>query len=336
MSKRFRVLVSTEHAYDVVEYFGDSFDAVDTGSTLPLSETELQARLKDCDALVAVIEDRIDERLLTACPNLKVVANVAVGYDNVDIAAANKHGVLICNTPGVLDGTTADLAFALLLACARRIVEAHRYVQDGQWQRWTADLLLGTDVGAKTLGIIGLGRIGQAMAKRARGFDMKLLYSQRNRAPVAVEESLQAQYVSMPELLQQSDFISIHCPLTADTKNLIGEREFAMMKPQCFLINTARGAIVNEEAMIAALQSKRIAGAGLDVFAREPQVPAALLKMDNVVMAPHIGSASVETRSAMARLAADGVINGLQSKLPKNAVNPQVWPRLLERLKVYS
>jgi glyoxylate reductase len=336
MTTKSRVFISALQACNLVDYFGDAYDAVDSGRNLPLESTELLKHLKDRDALVSVIEDDIDEKLLSACPRLKVVANVAVGYDNVDIAAANKRGVLICNTPGVLDATTADLAFALLLASARRVVEAHRYVLEGKWQRWTTDLMLGTDVGGKTLGIIGLGRIGQAMARRARGFGMPLLYSQRNRAATALEQELQAEYVPLDDLLKRSDFVSVHCPLTPDTRNLLGEREFALMKPQSFFINTARGAIVDEPALVSALQTKKIAGAGLDVFANEPQVPPALLKMDNVVVAPHMGSASVETRATMARLAADGVIGALQSKLPANAVNPEVWPKFLERLNVYS
>jgi glyoxylate reductase len=299
----------------------------------PISFDELMVGLAGVDGVVSVIPDRFDDEVFKRFPSLKVVANVAVGYDNIDVPAANAHGVLVVNTPGVLDNTTADLAFALLLGAARRIVEADQYVRAGKWDTWTFDLLLGTDLGGKTIGIIGLGRIGQAMARRAVAFGMKVIYSGRNRVSPDVEKSLGgARHVPLEELLRSSDFISVHCPLNSSTRHLLSAPQFALMKPSCILVNTARGAIIDEPAMVHALTSGQIHAAGLDVFETEPDVTPALLSLPNVVLAPHIGSASVETRSAMADLAVDGLLSGLSGKLPPNAVNPEVWPKFIERL----
>ncbi|HEY9789804.1 MAG TPA: D-glycerate dehydrogenase [Candidatus Obscuribacterales bacterium] len=328
----YKALISTLHAGDLVAYMQPQVAAISGGSHEPLSRQQLIERLRDCDALVSVIEDRIDDELLAAHPKLKVVANVAVGFDNVDVPAATKRGVLICNTPGVLDQTTADLGFALLLAVARRVVEADKFVREGKWMRWTSNLMLGTDLRGKTLGIIGLGRIGKEMALRAIACGMKIIYHQRHQATPLVEKGLQARLVPMEELLRESDVISIHCPLSKETRHLIGRDQFALMKPGCILINTARGAIVDEPALVQALQEGTLKGAGLDVFENEPSVPEELLKMDNVVLAPHMGSASVETRWAMATLAADGVLSALGGALPANAVNPEVWPHFYKRL----
>jgi glyoxylate reductase len=296
------------------------------------SPQELLICLKDKDAVVCNLSEKIDAEVLAACPNLKLISNLAVGYDNVDVAAATAAGVLLLNTPGVLDNTTADLAFALLMACARRVVEADRYIRTGSWKSWQADLMLGVDVSGKTVGIVGMGRIGQAFARRARGFDMKVLYTGRKRQPPDIESKLQAQYVDMDELLLQSDFVSLHCPLTPQTRQLIGARELALLKPSCILINTARGAVVNQKALVEALLAKTIAGAGLDVFENEPEVPAELLTMPQVVLTPHIGSASVETRRAMGELAVNGLLAALSGKLPANAVNPEVWSTFAARL----
>jgi glyoxylate reductase len=332
MSER-NVFVSTLHACDVAVYIGKQARTTSGGSHKPLERAALLEGCRNADALIAVIEDTIDDSFFRACPNIKVVANVAVGFDNIDLTAAANHKVLICNTPGVLDKTTADLAFGLLLAAARRIAEADKYVRARKWQDWTSDLFLGSEVHGKTLGIIGLGRIGQAMARRAKGFDMRVVYTQRNRAAADLEQTLELQYLDLPELLAQADFISIHCPLNAGTRHLIGKAQFAQMKRGCIIINTSRGAVIDQVELIRALQSGTVAGAGLDVFENEPQVPAELIAMDNVVLCPHIGSASVDTRAAMAKLAADGVIAAFSEKLPANAVNPDVWPGCLDRLK---
>lgn len=334
MTKDFKVFMSLKHPGDAWEYLAEHTTATSTHSPVPISHDVLMENVADVDAIVSVIPDRFDDAVFAKLPRLKVLANVAVGFDNIDIPAATKRGVLVVNTPGVLDDTTADLAFALLLSAARRVPEADRYVRDGKWDTWTFDLLLGTDLGGKTLGIIGLGRIGQAMARRALAFGMKIVYSQRNALSAETAASFgNARHLPLDELLAQSDFISIHCPLSPDTRHLIGEREFKLMKPSCILVNTARGAIIDEAAMVKALTNGRIKAAGLDVFENEPAVTKELVTMDNVVLAPHIGSASVETRSAMARVAVEGLLCALRGELPPNAVNPEVWPMFVERLK---
>jgi glyoxylate reductase len=332
MKLPYKVYVTTLHPGDAVDYLGANLHVECSNSSDPISEQTLHSALATMDGVVTVIQDRFDEAVFKKFPHLKVVSNVAVGFDNINVDDATRNGVLVCNTPGVLDNTTADLAFGLLLSAARRIVEADKYVRDGKWQRWTFDLLLGTDLGGKTLGIIGLGRIGQAMARRALGFGMNIMYTQRTRALAEVEANFNAHYVPMDELLSKSDFISIHCPLNNATRHLLSDREFDLMKPSAILVNTARGAIIDERALVKALQSGKICAAGLDVFENEPVVSEPLLKMDNVVLAPHIGSASTETRSAMAKLAAEGVVNALAGRLPENAVNPEVWPVFLQRL----
>ena len=336
----FRVFMSMKHpgpAWDQL-CAAPHVVATGSGSPEPIGRDELLTALVDCDGAVSILSDRYDEETFSNFPRLKVVANVAVGFDNIDIAAANENGVLVVNTPGVLDDTTADLAFALLLAAARRVVEADRFVREGRWSKFSFDLLLGTDLGGKTLGIIGMGRIGRAMARRARAFGMRIVYAQRRRCPVDVEASfadrdgLGAQHMSLDELLRVSDFISIHCPLNNATRHLLSDREFGLMKSSAILINTARGAIIDEPALVRALATRKIHAAGLDVFESEPAVPSELLSMSNVVLAPHIGSASVETRSAMASLAVSGLLSALQGALPMNAVNPEVWAKFSKRL----
>lgn len=329
-----RVFMTTNHPGDAFQRLQAACDAVCSGSDDPIPESRLLENIADVDGVISVIGDNFTDEVFTNHPKLKVVANVAVGYDNIDVPAATKHGVLVVNTPGVLDDTTADMAFGLLLAAARRIPEADRFVRAGQWTRWTFDLLLGTDLGGKTIGIIGMGRIGQAMARRARGFGLKIIYSQRNRLPANIEAQFEAQHVPMEQLLKESDFISVHCPLSTDTRHLLSDAQFALMKSECILVNTARGAIIDEAALVRALRDGKIKAAGLDVFEKEPLVSPELLKMDNVVLAPHIGSASFETRAAMARLAVDGLNKALSGKLPANAVNPEVWAAFEQRLKL--
>jgi glyoxylate reductase len=326
---KYRVFVTTQHPGDVVAMLSSEFqvDANLDRQKPMLPATELLKAIKGFDAVICTLEDVISDDVMAACSNLKLVANVAVGYDNIDVEAATKRGILVTNTPGVLDETTADLAFALLMACARRVAEADRYVRDRLWKDWTPDLMLGVDVYGKTLGIIGYGRIGQAMGRRGQGFGMEVLYTRRpgssNTDPHAV---------SLDELLARSDFVSLHCPLTKETHHLIGEKQLSLMKPGAILINTARGAVVDSTALIAALASGRLHGAALDVYEGEPKVPEELLTMDNVVLAPHIGSATVETRSAMARLAAKGALSAFAGELPANAVNPKVWPQFSANL----
>jgi glyoxylate reductase len=297
--------------------FDVDYEATDEG----LSPDELRRRARGKQAIVSQLTDRIDAALLASLEGVRVIANVAVGYDNIDVAAATRLGILVTNTPGVLTETTADLAFTLLMAAARRIVEAHQFVHSGRWKRWTIDLLAGQDIHHRTLGIFGMGRIGQAMARRGRGFSMRVLYHDSLRASETLERELALEFVSAEKLLRESDFVSLHVPLTVETRGLIGKRELEMMKPTAILVNTSRGPVVDEAALAEALRARRIAGAGLDVFEREPEVCPLLLELDNVVLAPHIASASVATRLRMSTMAAENVIAALAGELPPNLVN---------------
>src|SRR5580765_3254366 len=285
---------------------------------------EFIRRLKDKEGLVCLLTEKIADDVLRAAPSLRIVANVAVGYDNVDLPACTKRGVAVTNTPGVLDETTADFAWALMLAVARRVVEADQYVRVGNWQGWDFDQFCGTDVWGKTLGIVGFGRIGQAMARRAAGFGMKVIYNGRKRVVEEIEKELRAEYREMNALLAESDFISLHVPLTADTRQLFDAPKFFRMKPTAYLINTSRGPVVDEAALVHALESKKIAAAGLDVFEQEPFVFPGL-KRPNVVLAPHLGSASTETRAKMALVAAQNTALFFQGQRPPNLLNPEAF-----------
>ncbi len=285
---------------------------------------EILAHVRDADGLLSLLTDRIDAEVMEAGPRLRVISNFAVGVDNVDVAAATARRILVCSTPGVLTETTADLTWAVLLAAARRIPEAERYLRDGRWRAWSPQLMLGQDVHGATLGIIGFGRIGQAVARRAQGFAMRVLYHDPERKP-ELEAALGAQYVDLGTLLRQSDFVCIHTPLTEQTRGLIGRAELAKMKPTAILINTARGPVVDQGALAEALRERRLAGAGLDVFAEEPlPMDDPLLALDNVVLLPHIGSASVATRTRMAMMAAENLIAGMNGERPPYPVNPEV------------
>ena len=268
---------------------------------------------------------RVNEEVLSQTPHLKVVANCAVGYDNIDVAGCTRRGIVVTNTPGVLTDATADLAFALLLAVARRVVELDRYVREGRWQRWEFGSLWSSEVHHKTLGILGFGRIGQAVARRARGFGMHILYHSRHRVEEAIEREHGASYVERETLLAQSDFISLHLPHTPETHHLIGAAELSQMKTSAFLINTARGKVVDEQALVEALKARRIAGAGLDVFEHEPHLHPELPKLENVVLLPHVGSATSETRLKMATYAAENLVAVLQGRRASNVVNPEVY-----------
>lgn len=269
---------------------------------------ELISHARDASAIVALLTDRIDEPVFAAAPRLKVVANVAVGYDNIDVAAAERHGVVVTNTPGVLTDATADFTFALLLATVRRIVEADRYVRAGAFREWRMMEFLGSDLAGRTLGIAGFGRIGQAVARRAAGFGMRVRYASRSRVALAIEDELGAEYVDKDGLLATSDVLSVHLPLTPATRHYLGEPEFACMKASAYVVNAARGPIVDEAALVRALRDGMIRGAGLDVFEREPEVHPGLLDLANVVLAPHLGSATTETRTKMALIAAENAI----------------------------
>jgi len=284
---------------------------------------EFFGRLKDKEGLVCLLTERVGDDTLRAAPKLRIVANVAVGYDNVDVPACTRRGVVVTNTPGILDETTADFAWTLMLAVARRVVEADQYVRAGNWKGWSFDQYCGTDVWGKTLGIVGFGRIGQAVARRALGFSMKVIYNSRKRAAPEIEKRLNAEYRDMNALLAESDFISLHVPLNGDTRQLIDTPKFYRMKPTAFLINTSRGPVVDEAALVHALEAKKIAGAGLDVFEQEPFVHPGL-KRPNVVLAPHLGSASLETRGKMALTAAENIAAFFRGQRPPNALNPEL------------
>jgi glyoxylate reductase len=289
-----------------------------------IPRADLLPLVAGAEAILTLLGDRVDEELLEAAgPQLRCVANVAVGYDNVDVAAAARRGVVVTNTPGVLDEATADLTMALILAATRRLVEGDRLVRSGRDWNWGMGFMLGSSLQGKLLGIVGLGRIGIWVAQRARAFGMEIAYHQRNPVPVEVETALNAELMSMERLLAAADVLSLHCPLTPETHHLVGAAELEAMKPSAVLINAARGPIVDEAALAEALASGKIAGAGLDVYEREPQVEPLLLELDNVVLAPHLGSATVETRIAMAELAARNAISVLSGQGPLTPVTSQ-------------
>jgi len=288
----------------------------------PISRDDLLRDVADADVLICLLSDRIDLHVIVAAPNLRIIANLGVGYDNIDVPAARERGIVVTNTPGALTETTADLTFALLLAAARRIVEADEYVRAGKFLGW--ELLqehLGNEVFGKTLGIVGMGRIGTAVARRGHlGFGMNVLYHSRHRN-TEVEAELRACHVPFDELLQRSDFVCVHTPLTEETHHLFDKSAFRLMKDTAILVNVARGPVVDEEALVWALESSEIAGAGIDVYEREPKIHPGLLKLkERVVLAPHIGSASVETRREMAKIVVDNVLSVLGGKGPLNPV----------------
>src|SRR5215218_1590498 len=289
-----------------------------------IPRADLLALVAGAEAVLTLLGDRVDEELLEAAgPQLRCVANVAVGYDNVDIAAAARRGVMVTNTPGVLDDATADLTMALILAATRRIVEGDRLVRSGRDWNWGMGFMLGSSLQGRRLGIVGLGGIGKWVAQRARAFGMEIAYHQRNPAPAEVEAALGAKRMPLPQLLAEADVVSLHCPLTPETHHLIGAAELAAMKPTAVLVNAARGPVVDEAALAEALAEGKIAAAGLDVYEHEPQVEPRLLELDNVVLSPHLGSATVETRTAMAELAARNAISVLNGQGPLTPVTSQ-------------
>jgi glyoxylate reductase len=288
---------------------------------------ELLTRLASADAVISMVADRFDAATIAGLTRLAIISNLAVGLDNIDLAAATSAGIAVGHTPGVLAETTADLAFALLMAVARRVAEGDRYVRADRWRTWTPRLMLGRDVWGATLGVIGWGAIGQAIARRASGFGMRILYAayQSSRGSSASTSPPQAEQVELPRLLAESDFISINVPLTDKTRHMIGAHEFAAMKREAIIVNTARGPVIDEEALIMALRLGRIGGAGLDVTAVEPiRADDPLLQFPNVVVTPHIGSASHATRLRMAELAVDNVLEVFAGRLPRRCANPTV------------
>ncbi len=288
-----------------------------------IPKEELFRRIKDKEGLVCLLTEQVNEALLQTAPKLRIAANVAVGFDNIDVPACTKRGVVATNTPGVLDETTADFAWTLLMAVARRLGEGEALARSGNWKGWDLDQLVGTDVYGKTLGIVGFGRIGRAVARRAAGFQMKVIYSDALRAPGEVEKELKAEYRDFNALLAEADFVSVHVPLLAETRGLFDAARFYRMKPTAFLINTSRGPVVDEAALVHALESGKIAGAALDVYENEPFMHPGL-KRPNVVLAPHIASASLETRTKMACIAAENVVAFFAGQRPPNMLNPDV------------
>jgi glyoxylate reductase len=348
MTDQHRVFVTRRLPGDALDRLAQHAEVDLWPGDLPPPYDELHRRTAAADALICLLTDRIDAALIDAAPRLRVISAVAVGYDNIDLAAATARAIPIGNTPGVLTETTADLAFALMLAVARRITEADRFVRDGKWQTWDPDLLLGYDVYGATLGIIGYGKIGQAVARRAAGFAMRVLYASRKTTPSAgaalappgpAPELTRAgrarpprtngpSPVDLDTLLRESDFVSLHVPLTADTYHLIAEPQLRAMKRTAILVNTARGAVIDQPALVRALEEGWIAGAGLDVAEVEPAPPDdPILRAPNAVLLPHIGSASHATRGRMASIAVDNCIAGLRGDRLPYCVNPEVYER---------
>ena len=329
MTDRPKILVTQkvpDPAYPPLEAIGDVEANMEEGNIWPYEE--LLRRGPGHDYIYSLLTDNIDARFLEACaastPRFKMVANMAVGFNNIDVETATRLRIAVSNTPGVLSDTTADLAFALLMATARRIPEAERFLWAGKYTGWGPLLFCGADVHGSTLGLIGAGRIGKLVARRSSGFDMKVLYYDVYRMQPEEEATYHMTYMPMEDVLGQSDFISVHTPYMTSTHHLISERELKMMKPTAILINTARGPIVDEKALVRALQSKTIAAAGLDVFENEPAVEPELLSMENVVLLPHIASASLKTRTLMATMASDNIVAHYKGERPPNIVNPEV------------
>ncbi|QDV43090.1 Putative 2-hydroxyacid dehydrogenase [Stieleria neptunia] len=291
-----------------------------------LTRAELMDGVRDVDGLICLLTDQIDGELLDVNPSLKVVSNYAVGFNNIDVPAATERNVAVTNTPGVLTECTADMAWALLMASARRVIEGDRLVRSGQWAGWEPLQMLGAEVTGGTIGLVGLGRIAKAMAKRALAFDMRVLYWNRTRLSADEEKTLGVEYRELDEMLSESDFVSIHVALSEQTRHLISTPQLKRMKPTATLINTARGAVVDESALVQALRDGTIARAGLDVYEHEPKVEPELLSMQNVVLAPHLGSATVETRTRMGELAIENCLAACRGERPPNLVNPEWTP----------
>ena len=318
-----RVVVTRRIYPYLVDELRTTCDVVDNPDDTAFSAEELARRLADADGALIVAGERVDEALLAACPRLKVVANVAVGYNNLDLAACTRHGVLATNTPDVLNETTADHGFALLLAAARRVGESERWLRAGHWRRWAFDMFPGADVHGRTLGIIGMGRIGRAIARRAAGFAMRVVYHNRTRLPESEEGG--ATWLPKEELLRQADHVVLMVPYSSATHHLIGAAELALMKPTAVLVNLARGGVVDDAALIRALRDGKLAAAGLDVFEGEPLLNPGFLELENVVLTPHIASSTRATREAMARLAMHNVAEALAGRRPPSLLNPEAW-----------
>lgn len=313
-----------QSVFDRLEEAGLEYEVYPEDQIIP--KAVLLEKVKDADALLSILTDPIDKEVFDAAQKLKIVANYAVGYNNIDVEEATKRGIPVTNTPGVLTDASADLAWALLFSTARRVVESDNYLRDGKFDGWGPTHFLGQDITGATLGIIGAGRIGQAVAKRAEAFSMKVLYHSRQQKP-DFESSInpKPEFVELDDLLKRSDFVSIHVALTPETKHMIGERELKMMQPHSVLINTSRGSVIDEAALVKALKEGWIWGAGLDVYEEEPKVHPELINLKNAVLCPHIASATVDTRTKMGLIAANNIIDFFNDKKPANLVNEDVW-----------
>jgi len=320
-----RVLVTREIADEAIKRLKQHFVVESNQQDRPVSAQQFIRKLKGKDGVVTLTTDIVNEAVLAKHPQLKIVSNVAVGYNNLDVVAATKRGVMMTNTPGVVDDTTADLTWALILAAARGLTNADRAVRAGKWKRWRMMEFLGQDIYGKTIGIIGFGRIGRGVARRAMGFNMKVLYASRGRASESIEQEFRASYVDKHTLLRESDVVTLHLPLFPETRHYIGARELAMMKKTAILVNASRGPVVDEVALVKVLKAGRIAGAGLDVFEKEPTLAAGLSTLANVVLTPHIGSGSFDTRLKMSNMAVTNCIAGLTGQRPPNLLNPDVF-----------
>lgn len=303
--------------FETIVYEGDGF----------MPRGQLLQAVRNADGLVSMLSERIDAELLDHAPQLKIVANYAVGYNNIDIEAATRRGVMVTNTPDVVTDATADLAWAIMMAIARNVCVVDRYVRSGEWTEWRPERFIATDITGATLGIIGLGRIGRAMARRAAGFDMRVIYFDLHRAAPKVEQECRAEYQPLDGLLSEADFVTIHVPLNEVTQHLIDARALSLMKPTAYLVNTARGPIVDESALVAALQNRSIAGAALDVYENEPLLTEGLAELPNTILIPHLGANSRRTRERMATMTADNIIAALSGQMPPDLVNQEVWPQ---------
>jgi glyoxylate reductase len=321
-----KILVTRQLPPAAMEPLEKNFEVVCNPRDRALPRKELLLLVRGKEGLLPTISDLIDAEVMDAAGlPLKIIANYGVGYNHIDLEAATLRKIAVTNTPGVLTDTTADLALALLLAVSRRVVEGDAFTRAGKFKEWSPRFFLGTEVHHKTLGLLGFGRIGQAVAKRAVGFDMRILYHNLSGAKPELAGESGAQYVDKETLLKESDFISLHVPLTRETRHIIGLKEFSLMKPTAFIINTARGEMIEEAALVKALQAKKIAGAGLDVYEHEPKIHPDLIRMNNVVVLPHIGSATIETRIRMGLMAAKNLMAAFGGTVPPNCVNPQVF-----------
>ena len=316
-----KVLVTGNLPEEVLGQLRTGHEVIFHPANRPMERERLLTLVPDREGLLCMITDRVDEEVMEAAPRLKVIANFGVGFDNIDLRAASAKGILVSNTPDVLTEATADLTFALMLSVARRVLEGDRITRAGAFRFWAPMHFLGQEVSGKTLGIHGLGRIGEAVARRAKGFGMEILYHNRHRLPSAQEKIREITYCGFHELLARSDFVSVHVPLTIDTRHLIGKEELALMRRSAFLINTSRGPVVEEMALVEALKDGVIAGAGLDVYEREPELSPGLAELRNVVLLPHVGSATVETRTNMGLRAAGNLLAGLRGERPIDCLN---------------